>query len=116
MTLIDVLVELDDGTETIMLANIVEELKNAYVVVYMVPTKKRWDDGRTIYRWEDKYYKIDKQSVSGFYDSTKEEDAGMMEVDDGWIQNNTESDCEYEPSGSDTATDTDESLVESEED
>ena len=112
MTLVDVLVELDDGTQTTLLANIVEEHEDSYTVVYMVPTKKSWDDGRTIYRWEDDYYTIDKESVSGFYDSTNEEDAGYIEVERGWIKENTESD--YEPSGSDT--DTDESLVESEED
>ena len=113
MSLIDVLVELDDGTETIMLANIVEESEDSYTVVYMSPTNKSWDDGRTIYRWEDTYYTIDKESVAGFYDSTHEEDADMIEVENGWIKNNIESD--YEPSGSDTDSDTDESLVESEE-
>jgi hypothetical protein len=116
MTLIDVLVELDDGTQTTMLANIVEERKDSYVVVYMVPTNKTWEDGRTIYRWEDDYYAIDKETVSGFYDSTNEEDADMVEVESGWIKNNAESDYEPSWSGSDTDTDTDESLVESEED
>jgi hypothetical protein len=113
MTLVDVLVELDDGTQTTMLANIVAERKDSYTVVYMSPTKKTWEDGRTIYRWEDDCYEIDKESVSGFYDSTNEADADMIEVENGWIKNNTDSD--YEPSGSDDS-DTDESLVESEED
>ena len=114
MTLVDVLVELDDGTQATLLANIVAERPDSYTVVYMSPTKKIWDDGRALYRWEDDYYTIDKESVSGFYDSTKEEDAGMIKVHGGWIKEDTESD--YEPSGSDTDTDTDESLVESEED
>jgi len=114
MTLVDVLVELDDGTQTTMLANIVAERKDSYTVVYLSPTKKTYEDGRTIYRWEDDYYTIDKESISGFYDSTKEEDAGMIKVEGGWIREDSGS--EYEPSGSDAETDTDESLVESEED
>lgn len=113
MSLIDVLVELDDGKQTTLLARIVAERKDSYTVEYMSPTKKTYDEGRTLYRWEDIYYTIDKESVSGFYDSKNEEDAGMIKVDGGWIREDTESD--YVPSGSDE-TDTDESLVESEED
>jgi len=113
MTLVDVLVELDDGTQTTLLANIVAERKDSYTVVYLSPTKKVWDDGRAIHKWEDDYYTIDKESVTGFYDSTKEEDAGMIKVDGGWIREDSGSD--YEPSGSEES-DTDVSLVESEED
>jgi hypothetical protein len=114
MTLVDVLVELDNGTQTTLLANIVAERKDSYTVVYMSPTKRTYEDGRPLYRWENDCYTIDKESVSGFYDSKNEEDAGMIKVEGGWVRDDPES--EYEPSGSETETDTDESIVESEED
>jgi hypothetical protein len=112
MTLVDVLVELDDGTETTCLAKIEEERSDSYVVRYMSPTKKYCGDQK-IYVYENTTYTIDKSCVSGFYDSTKEEDAGWQKVEGGWISN--ESDSDYIPSGSDeTDTDTDTSLTASE--
>ena len=110
MTLVDVLVELDDGTEATCLAKIEEEKGDSYVVRYMSPTKKYWGDQK-IYVYEKTTYTIDKGCVSGFYDSMNEEDAGMQKVDGGWISN--ESDSDYIPSGSED-TDTDESLTASE--
>jgi hypothetical protein len=110
MTLVDVLVELDDGTETTCLAKIEEETADSYVIRYMSPTKKYWGDQK-IYVYEKTTYTIDKGCVSGFYDSANEEDAGMQKVDGGWISN--ESDSDYIPSGTEE-TDTDESLTASE--
>lgn len=114
MTLVDILVELDDGTETTFLAKIEEEKKDSYIVRYMTPTKKYCGNQR-VYEYEKITYTIDKSCVSGFYDSTKEEDAGMQKVEGGWVSN--EADSDYNPSGSDeTDTSSDVSLTESEED
>jgi hypothetical protein len=104
-TIVDVLVELDDGTQTTCLARIESENKNSYVVRYLTPKNN-------VYAYENEVYTIDKDCVSGFYDSTNEEDAGLQKVAGGWIK--VDSDSEYVPSESDTDTDT--SLTESEED
>lgn len=112
MTLIDVLVELDDGTQSNCLAKIEGETEDTYTVRYMSPTKKYWGDQK-IYTYEKTTYTIDKGCVSGFYDSTKEEDAGMEKVDGGWVK--VENDSDYVPSGSEeTETETDVSLTETE--
>jgi hypothetical protein len=110
--LVDVLVELDDGTESTCIAKIEKENRETYVVRYLSPTTRYWGD-RKIYEYENTVYTIDKGCVSGFYDSTHEEDAGMQKIESGWISN--EDDSDYVPSGTDES-DTDESLTESEED
>lgn len=109
MNLIDVLVELDNGSQTCYLARIEQENKTSYTVRYLSPTKKFYDD-QVIYKYEKTVSVIDNECVSCFYDSACEEDAGMKKIDGGWIRDESES--EYEPS-CDPETDT-ESLTESE--
>ena len=114
-TIVDVLIEIDNGKTTDLIAKIVGETSKTFTVKYLSPTKKLHGD-LAIYEYEAKSYTIDKECVSGYYDSTNEEDAGFIKVDGGWVQ--ADGDSDYSPSvGSETETDTDEeSAAESEED
>jgi hypothetical protein len=117
-TIVEVLVDLDNGQSTEVIAKIVEVKRETYMVKYLSPTKKLHEDRTIIYKYEKDRYEIDKACVSGFFDSTKEEDAGFIHLESGgWILGDGsegESD-DYVPSGSGTDTDTDESVTESEE-
>lgn len=110
-TIIEVLVELDNGKEANCLAKIEEIVGDTYVVRYLSPTKKFLGDQK-IYAYEKTTYVIEKSSVSGFFDSKKEEDAGMQKVDGGWVS--TEADSEYTPPSSESDTESDISLTASE--
>ena len=103
-TLVDVLIE-EDGTEVDQLAKIVGETKKTYQVRFMNPHKSG------VYRYDKEVTEIDKECVSGFYDSTDELDAGFVKVEGGY-QPVEEYDGDYEPSEDDEDTD-DESVVES---
>ena len=115
-TIVEVLVDLDNGKTAEVIAKIVEVKQETYVVKYLSPTKKLHEDRTIIYKYEKDRYEIDKACVSGFFDSTNEEDAGFIHLESGgWILGDGsggESD-EYVPSGSGTDTDTDESVTES---
>jgi len=114
-TIVDILNELDDGTTTDLVAKVVGETNKTFTVRYLSPTKKMYGD-RVIYKYEDKAYEIDKECVSGYYDSENEEDAGFTQIDVGsWVQ--IDSDSDYQPSHeSEIESETDESVVESDED
>jgi hypothetical protein len=109
MEIIEVLVEFDNGKEGNAIARIEKDQGSSYVVRYLSPTKKLHGDLK-IYAYEKETSVIEKSCVSGFYDSTKEEDAGFVAVDGGWVlDEDTE---EYVPSGSDE-TESDVSLTDS---
>jgi hypothetical protein len=116
-TIVEVLVDLDNGTNKEVIAKIVEVKQTTYIVKYLSPTRKLYEGRDIIYKYEKERYEIDKECVSGFFDSTKEEDAGFVHLEGGgWILGEVsggESD-DYVPSGSGTDTDTDESVTESE--
>jgi hypothetical protein len=114
-TLVEVLVDLDNGTTKDVVAKIVEVKRETYMVKYLSPTKKLYGSS-FIYKYEKEVYEIDKESVSGFFDSTKEEDAGFVHLESGgWILEEGRGDSsDYEPA-SDAETTTDESVTESEE-
>jgi hypothetical protein len=105
--LIDVLVELDDGKETTLLAKIEGEHGDTFVVRYMIETEQK------VFTYENTTYTIDNSCVSGFYDSANEEDAGLRKVTGGWVEMESDSDYSCE---SESDSDTDESVTESEED
>jgi hypothetical protein len=115
-TIVEVLVDLDNGQSTEVVAKIVEVKQTTYVVKYLSPTKKLFEDRSIIYKYEKERYEIDKECVSGFFDSTNEEDAGFIHLESGgWILadgSGGESD-EYVPSGSGSDTDESVSLTES---
>jgi hypothetical protein len=96
--IIEVLVELDNGKMSNAFAKIEKDLGSSYLIRYLSPTKKLHGDLK-IYAYENDTYEIDKESVSGFYDSTKEEDAGFVAVNGGWVLDDEPD--EYAPSGTD---------------
>ena len=110
-TIVDVLNELDDGTAVDLIAKIVGVTDTTFTIRYLSPTSKMFDEEHQIYKYEKEVYEIDKECVSGYYDSMEEEDAGFEKVTGGWIQADHNSD--YQPSSSDESSD--ESLVDSEE-
>ena len=102
-TLVDVNIVDEDNNETSMLAKIVEEGQDTYKVRFMVHVKG------DLYNYEDEITEIEKDSVSGFYDSTDERDAGFIKTMEGYQP--MDDDDNWEPSESD-----DESESESESD
>jgi len=112
-TIVDILNELDNGKTVDLVAKIVGENAKTFTVKYLSPSKNMHGD-LIIYTYESKSYTIDKECVSGYYDSEKEEDAGFIKVDGGWIH--LEGDSDYTPSEESEESCEDESVVESEED
>ena len=114
-TIVDVLIELDNGTTTDLVAKVIAETPKTFTIRYLSPTKKLHGD-LVIYNYEATTYEIDKECVSGYYDSANEEDAGFIKVDGGWVQ--AESDSDYVPSeeAESEPVSEEESVVESEED
>ena len=111
-TIVDVLNEIDNDRTVDLVAKIVGETSKTFTVRYLSPTKKLFGD-QVIYNYEDSTYEIDKECVSGYYDSTNEEDAGFLKIEGGWVQENDDSD--YTTSEEPESEDND-SVVESEED
>ena len=101
-TLIEVQVELDDGTETKMIAKIEKVKETEYIVRYL--SKKPGG----VYNYEVGTFTIDKECVSGFYDSCNEADAGFKRVETGWVMNGEDDsdDSDYSQPSSDDETDT----------
>jgi hypothetical protein len=113
-TLVNVLVELDDGNQQTFIARIEGEKGSEYTVRYLSPSKKMLGD-RPIYKYEKDVYNIDKECIDEYYDSPFEEDAGLQAVEGGWVLDESDSD-DYNPSESEETDDESESLTESEED
>ena len=112
-TIVDVLNEIGGGRTADLVAKIVGESQNSFTIRYLSPTKSLHGD-KAIYKYEEKTYEVDKECISGYYDSTNEEDAGFIKVDGGWIQSDNDSD--YTPSEEPETESDDESVVVSEED
>lgn len=74
MSLIDV--SMDDGT--IMLAQIVESYDDGYDVKFLTPTRNR-----DYFRFDKKPTRIQKECVSGFYETDDVTAAGYAEEIDG---------------------------------
>ena len=107
-TLVDVLVE-EDGEEVTQLAKIVNESEKTYHIRFLTPRPTG------LYKYDKEPMEIDKECISGFYDSTDEKDAGFIKVEGGY-QPMDEYDDDYEPSEFDEETDSDdESLIDSDE-
>jgi hypothetical protein len=112
-TIVDVLNELDDGSTVDLVAKVVHCTDTTYTIRYLSPTKKMYGE-QVLYMYEDETYTVDADCISGFYDSTHEEDAGFVKVEGGWVQEDTDS--EYQPSGTESDDDDDdEELVDSDE-
>ena len=92
-------VEYDCGL--IEIAKIIEDTNNSYVVSHLTHT----NDLR--FRFSRHSYQIPKESVSGFYDTTKLEETGLYKkIDDEYYEAVSTIDSDYEYS-SEEETDTD---------
>lgn len=112
-TLVDVLVMGDDDVMTDEIAKITRVKSLTYIVKYFTKTG-RFHGDRHIYNYENNVYKIDKESVSGYYDTKDEEDLGFIKILDGWVLYESDVD-NYEPE-SEPDTESDESFTASDED
>jgi hypothetical protein len=113
-TIVEVLVELDNGKSEEVTAKIKLVKETTYIVKYLSPTNKLHGD-QPIYKYEKEEYERDKGCVSGFYYSKDEDDAGFVRIEGGWVLKDGDSD-DYEPSDEPDESETDESVTESEED
>jgi hypothetical protein len=93
----------------VFLAKVVKELDTKYKVRYLVYKKKG------LYMYEDECEEVDKECICGTYDpEDTEEAAGFRKVEWGFAL--IEEDGDYEPSDSETETESDEeSLVDEDE-
>jgi hypothetical protein len=108
-TLVDVLVELDNGETAECVAKIVKVSGDTFTVRYLSETTKKHGGG-VVYDYEKTTYDIDRASIAGYYETTNESDAGFIELDKGgWVRvgSAVESDSDYVPSDEDTDTDDD---------
>jgi len=81
-----------------LLARIVNTKAKLYTIQYLSPTDDRLK-GRTIYRYEDETYEVDDDSIYEYLSLSNENDMGFVEVDGGYIKD--ESDEEYVPTDED---------------
>jgi len=91
-----------------LLARIVNAKSKLYSIQYLSPTEDRIK-GRTLYRYEDETYEVDDDSIYEYLSLSTEFDMGFVEVDGGYIKD--DSDEEYVPtdhSGDDDDDDDDE--------
>lgn len=98
-TLVEILNETEDGKQLDLVAKIIRETEKTFTVRYLSPTLKKHGD-LFVYKYENVMYEVDKECISGYYDSTNEEDAGFTRVEGGWIRQIEDED--YEPSESDS--------------
>lgn len=109
-TLIDVNTE--DG---VLLAKVVDETEDTYRIKYLSPIKKRYNDQR-IYDYDECTEDIEKECVSGFYDTDDETAAGYLQVEGGGFVLDEHSDDEYDPTSDEESESDEESLCESDSD
>ena len=96
--------------EIVLLAKIVGETESTYKVKFMSPTKGG------LYRYDNEVSEVEKDSVSGYYDSTDERDAGFIPAHDNCFEKIDDDDEDYEPSSSESEDDEDEELDDDDDD
>jgi hypothetical protein len=77
-----------------LLARIINSKSKVYSIQYLSPTEDRIK-GRTLYRYEDETYEVDDDSIYEYLSLSTEFDMGFVEVDGGYIKD--DSDEEYVP-------------------
>lgn len=87
-----------------LLARIVNSKSKVYTIQYLSPTEDRMK-GRTLYRYEDETYEVDDDSIYEYLSLSTEFDMGFVEVDGGYVKD--DSDEEYVPSDPDDDDDED---------
>ena len=109
-TLIDVNTE-----DSVLLAKVVDETEDTYRIKYLSPIKRKYNDLR-VYDYEECVEEVDKECVSGFYDTDDEAVAGYTQIEGGGFVLNEESDDDYDPTSDEEEDESDEeSLCDSEE-
>jgi len=111
--LVRVLTDTGDPKPSALLAKVIEERENDYVIQFLTRSDDI-DHGRTVYRYEDETYVVDDDYIIEYLDD--EGDAGFVQTtaDIGfWVKKS--SDADYEP-GSDDENDSDEPYDEEEDD
>lgn len=105
--LIDVLIESDDGIQTITLAKIIEEVDSEIFKVKFLYESSKTHEDLNIFKFEKETSEIHKESVQGYYDSTDIEVAGYTKIDGVGYVNKEDLDNDYEPSESEDDDDDD---------
>jgi hypothetical protein len=88
-----------------LLARIVNSKSKMYTIQYLSPTEDRLK-GKTLYRYEDETYEVDDDSIYEYLNLSTEFDMGFLEVDGGYVKD--DSDEEYVPSDPEEEEDFDE--------
>jgi hypothetical protein len=88
-----------------LLARIVNSKSKVYTIQYLSPTEDRLK-GKTLYRYEDETYEVDDDSIYEYLNLSTEFDMGFVEVDGGYVKD--DSDEEYVPSDPEEEEDFDE--------
>jgi len=88
-----------------LLARIVNSKSKVYTIQYLSPTEDRLK-GKTLYRYEDETYEVDDDSIYEYLNLSTEFDMGFLEVDGGYVKD--DSDEEYVPSDPEEEDDFDE--------
>ena len=97
--LVDVHVEIEDQeTEhIIMMAKIVKEYSYKIEIRYLSETEKRHED-QIVYDFDEEVSEIQKESITGYYDSTDPECAGYVLIEDVGYVRVEDLDEDYSPS------------------
>ena len=109
-TLIDVNTE--DG---VLLAKVVDETEDTYSIKYLSPIKKKFNDHR-VYDYDECVEEIEKECVSGFYDTGDEYVAGYLKIDGVGFVYEEQYDDDYEPTSESESESDYESLCNSDSD
>lgn len=88
------------------LAKIVEVKNNSFIVKFLSETSKTYEDCK-IYKFDKDKTEIEKECVSGYYDTGDIEATGFTKIEDvGYILKD-DLDDDYEPSDSDESDESD---------
>lgn len=93
----------------VLYAKVFQKAGDVYTIKYLSPTQDR-SSGKVIHRYEEDEYQITDESITE-YISGDEEGIGFVEVDNGFIKEDSDSDYESETESEESES---ESVVESE--
>jgi len=92
--ILKVYTDIGEDEPVVLIAKVCEQTGNTYTIKYLSPTEDR-EDGKVIHRYEDEEYEITDESITE-YISGDEEEIGFVEVADGFIKEDSDSDYESE--------------------
>ena len=108
--ILKVYTDVGEDEPVLLYAKVCEKNGGTYTIKYLSPTGDR-SAGKVIHRYEDEEYHITDESVTE-YISGDECEIGFVEVQDGYIKEDSDSDYESESESIETE---EESVVDSEE-